>query len=147
MPLNGVARKAAAAAAAAWIGVAVLAGCERKQEPPPDPVAVSYFEAMAAGDSESAMNYIYFTAEEKADAEEMQRIGNMLRQMSSASRHRAETKDGLKSVVASEVTKEEPGENGEETASVNLEITTGDGEVTHQELNLIKTQEGWKVKL
>lgn len=143
MPFTVIARRAAAAAVAT-LTILVLGACSVEPDPP-EGVAAAFIEAIAKGDSETATKLMYIPEQDREDPDKAQSYNHKLQQMGDGAKEKIDRMGGIKSIAASQVTNHEPDDKGVERATVILEITTNDGNVTNQRVRLIKSGNEWKV--
>lgn len=123
-----------------------LAGCGQKQAEPGD-VAVDFFTAFFSGDAEKAFNDSYIPEKFSNNPEEVNVIKKTFQEKSAEIQGQIESQGGVKTITVKQVYEPTTSPEGYEVRVVELEITTNDGKTLSQSGPVIKTPQGWKMKI
>ena len=109
----------------------------------PEDAAKNMMEAFATGDSATVMKTIYID-ETGEDAEMKQMISSKIGMMAGMMKEEIEGKGGIKSIDTANIVYNDD----ESEATLDVTITYGNGEISGpDEMEAVKTKDGWKVKL
>ncbi|MDO5685854.1 MAG: DUF4878 domain-containing protein [Neisseria sp.] len=110
----------------------------------PEKVAEKYVQSVYAGDAETVLQTVYFSDEMKQEVGVEEMVRGKIKAMVAEQKQRANAKGGVKDI--SSTAAEYSNENTEARVSVTTTFKKADTPDT-QQIRLIKSDDGWKVKL
>lgn len=133
---------------AAALPALFLAACQEPDRP--EDVAVGYYASFAQGDMDTAWNYIHVP--DTIDQQDQEAVDGInltygkLKELAAKAKEQADSHGGIQGVAA--VSSERLDlKAGPERMVVTVEVTANDGTVITDRVNLIKTEDDWKVDI
>ncbi|MBE2895205.1 DUF4878 domain-containing protein [Spirabiliibacterium falconis] len=121
-----------------------LVACGGADNNSPESAAASYVQAIYQGDIDAAMKLIYISEKDKQQAGINDLIKGKLAETAQENQENAKQKGGLKTVHAENAVFDEQDKN---QASVSVKVEFKKAEPILRQIRVIKTDDGWKVKL
>ncbi|MBV7387968.1 DUF4878 domain-containing protein [Pasteurellaceae bacterium TAE3-ERU1] len=122
-----------------------LAACGGGDDNTPENAATGYVQAMYQGDVDRAVKLVYLSEKDKQQAGINDLVRGKLAESAQANKARAEQKGGLKAIYHEQTIYYD--EQDKNRANVHLKVEFKKAEPEMANIRVIKTDDGWKVKL